>query len=148
MQPQWRNGGFAESGMFILRSSLPPSSIISQIRSETVTSAEPLPSRETRTGLSRGLGPRSIQPMNLTRIAILPVLLFASAAAAETGDYHFDQKGISRDALENYLERSVTMAFYLVPEMPEGRRVYPHHTDDARFIKSIGAKCQALRVRR
>ena len=58
----------------------------------------------------------------------------------ETKNYHFDAEGISRKVLENYLERSVTMAFYLVPEKPEGRRVYPYHQDDARFIQNIGAK--------
>ncbi|MEZ5326185.1 MAG: hypothetical protein R3F19_14130 [Verrucomicrobiales bacterium] len=61
-------------------------------------------------------------------------------ASGTPSDYHFDKTGISREVLENYLDRSVTMAFYLVPEKPEGRRVYPFHDDDARFIKNIGAK--------
>ncbi|MFT4637208.1 MAG: hypothetical protein ACI8T1_000517 [Verrucomicrobiales bacterium] len=66
--------------------------------------------------------------------------LLVSLAAAEKNDYRFDGKGISREVLENYLDRSVTMAFYLVSEKPEGRRVYPFHADDVRFIKNIGAK--------
>lgn len=78
--------------------------------------------------------------MTPTNIALLSLLLAGGDAAADTGDYHFDEKGISRKVLENYLERSVTMAFYLVPEKPEGRRVYPHHKDDARFIRNVGAK--------
>ncbi len=78
--------------------------------------------------------------MTPTHIALLSLLLAGGVAAADTGDYHFNEKGISRKVLENYLERSVTMAFYLVPEKPEGRRVYPHHKDDARFIRNIGAK--------
>ena len=32
------------------------------------------------------------------------------------------------------------MAFFLVPNHPEGRRTYPHHSDDIRLIKNIGAK--------
>jgi hypothetical protein len=79
--------------------------------------------------------------MNLPRLALVPILLFpAGVGAAEKGDYHFDEKGISRTVLENYLERAVTMAFYLVPEKPEGHRTYPHHEDDARFLRNIGAK--------
>lgn len=53
---------------------------------------------------------------------------------------YFDGDGISRDILESYLDRSVTMAFFLVPQQPEGRRSYPYHDDDIRLIKNTGAK--------
>jgi hypothetical protein len=54
--------------------------------------------------------------------------------------YYFDKNGISKDVLQNYLDRSVTMAFFLVPLKPEGNRTYPYHEDDIRLIKNIGAK--------
>lgn len=54
--------------------------------------------------------------------------------------YYFDHSGISREVLENYLDRSVTMAFFLVPEKPEGNRIYSYHNDDVRLIMNIGAK--------
>ncbi len=55
-------------------------------------------------------------------------------------EYHLDENGISRKVRGNYLERPVTMALYPVAEKPEGRRIYPYHQDDARFIRNIGAK--------
>lgn len=54
--------------------------------------------------------------------------------------FYFDEKGITEEVLGNYLDRSVTMAFFLVPNHPEGRRTYPYHADDIRLIKNIGAK--------
>ena len=56
------------------------------------------------------------------------------------GILYFSEDGISQEVLGNYLDRSVTMAFFLVPQNPEGRRVYPYHADDIRLIKNIGAK--------
>jgi hypothetical protein len=71
----------------------------------------------------------------------LPVIFFSSAGL-KPGDksYSFDEKGISKEVLENYLERSITMAFFLVPNKPEGRREYPYHEDDIRMIRNTGAK--------
>jgi hypothetical protein len=54
-------------------------------------------------------------------------------------DYHFDGT-ISREVLENYLERSVTMAYFLVTGETEGNRGYPYREDDIRLIRNIGAK--------
>ncbi len=56
------------------------------------------------------------------------------------GSFNFNEKGISREVLENYLDRSVTMASFLMPEHREGRRSDAHHKDDIRMIKNIGAK--------
>ncbi len=82
--------------------------------------------------------------MSMGKIPVLLILVsffFGSAdAAGEKIDYEFDGEGISRQVLENYLERAITMAFYLIPKKPEGRRVYPFHDDDVRFLKNIGAK--------
>lgn len=54
-------------------------------------------------------------------------------------DYHFDAT-ISREVLENYLERSVTMAYFLVTGESEGSREYPYREDDIRLIRNIEAK--------
>ena len=42
--------------------------------------------------------------------------------------------------LENYLDRSVTMAYFLVTGRPEGNREYLYRDDDIRLIQNIGAK--------
>ena len=59
---------------------------------------------------------------------------------AQNSDYHFDGQGISREVLENYLDRSITMVYLLMPDKPEGRRVYNYHADDMRMVKNLGAK--------
>ncbi len=53
--------------------------------------------------------------------------------------YHFEGT-ISREVLENYLDRSVTMAYFLVTGKPEGNREYLYRQDDVRLIENIGAK--------
>ncbi|HEY3389418.1 MAG TPA: hypothetical protein VGK38_07605, partial [Prolixibacteraceae bacterium] len=53
-------------------------------------------------------------------------------------DFKFDKK-ISRQVLENYLDRSITMGYFLVPGKPEGYE-FPYRKDDIRMIKNIGAK--------
>ena len=62
------------------------------------------------------------------------------AVPKQNNSFFFNEEGISQEVLENYLDRSVTMAFFLVPQQPEGRRSYPYHDDDIRLIKNIGAK--------
>ena len=55
-------------------------------------------------------------------------------------DYRFNGT-ISREVLENYLDRSVTMAFFLVKGVAErGRQPYAYREDDIRMIQNIGAK--------
>jgi len=54
--------------------------------------------------------------------------------------YKFDKNGISREVLENYLEKSITMVYFLCPQIPEAKRIYPFSDDDTRMIKNIGAK--------
>jgi len=54
------------------------------------------------------------------------------------GPYYFDGS-ISREVLENYLDRSVTMGYFLVPGTPEGYQL-PYKHDDIRMIKNMGAK--------
>lgn len=52
--------------------------------------------------------------------------------------FHFEGS-ISREVLENYLDRSVTAAYFLVPGSPE-RYIFPFRDDDVRMLKNIGAK--------
>jgi hypothetical protein len=82
--------------------------------------------------------------MKTVNIALTLFLLAQTAAAAagsgsSSRDYRFDG-AISREVLENYLDRSVTMAYFLVTGMPEGNREYLYRDDDVRLIRNIGAK--------
>ena len=52
--------------------------------------------------------------------------------------YYFDGS-ISREVLENYLDRAVTAGYFLVPGTPE-RYLFPFREDDIRMIQNIGAK--------
>ncbi|MCW3115945.1 MAG: hypothetical protein JWM28_27 [Chitinophagaceae bacterium] len=66
--------------------------------------------------------------------------LFPLLVNGQKKTYRFDKNGISREVLDNYLERAVTMVYLLIPENPEGSRLYPYHADDIRLVKNIGAK--------
>lgn len=59
-------------------------------------------------------------------------------AASTESKYYFDGS-ISREVLENYLDRSVTAGYFLVPGTPEGYE-FPYREDDIRMIRHIGAK--------
>ncbi|MDR1887052.1 MAG: hypothetical protein LBQ70_03975 [Prevotellaceae bacterium] len=52
--------------------------------------------------------------------------------------FYFDGS-ISREVLENYLDRSVTAGYFLVPGNPENY-LFPYREDDIRMIQNIGAK--------
>ena len=56
----------------------------------------------------------------------------------QNSPYYFDGT-ISRQTLENYLDRSVTMGYFLVPGKPEDYE-FPYKDDDIRLIRNIGAK--------
>ncbi len=53
---------------------------------------------------------------------------------------YFDEKGISRETLEYYLSRSVTMAEFLAEDPYVNDGTYPYKADDLRMIRNIGAK--------
>ncbi|MGN7722954.1 hypothetical protein [Chitinophaga sp. 22620] len=53
---------------------------------------------------------------------------------------HFDENGISRQTLEYYLNRSVTMAEFLAVDPYGNDGEYPFKADDVRMIRNIGAK--------
>ncbi len=63
----------------------------------------------------------------------------ALAKQTISADYHFDGT-ISREVLENYLDRSVTMAYFLIPGKNESNYEYLYRDDDVRLIRNIGAK--------
>ncbi|HMF72017.1 MAG TPA: hypothetical protein VK616_11105, partial [Flavitalea sp.] len=56
---------------------------------------------------------------------IIMLLIQPASIKAQKGSWQFNDKGISRKVLENYLERAVTMVYLLMPDKPEGNREYP-----------------------
>jgi hypothetical protein len=80
----------------------------------------------------------------LKSIAVILLTLGLSACTAKTGvfdnksKYYFDGS-ISRQVLENYLDRSVTAGYFLVPGTPENY-LFPFREDDIRMVQHIGAK--------
>ena len=73
------------------------------------------------------------------------VLIIGLSACAKTNGvfkksskYYFDGS-ISREVLENYLDRSVTAGYFITPGSPQ-RYLFPFREDDIRMIQNIGAK--------
>ena len=64
--------------------------------------------------------------------------IFCTQNKSDTNSYNLSRKGISRETLENYLDKSITMVYFLTPDNSRGR--YPYYEDDVRMIKNIGAK--------
>ncbi len=65
---------------------------------------------------------------------------------AESAKRNFDKNSpfyfdgtISRQTLEHYLDRAITMGYFLVPGQPEGYQ-FPYRDDDVRMIHNLGAK--------
>lgn len=81
--------------------------------------------------------------MKLLITFIVSSIIFSFSSCETKGNkksYHFDKNGIREDVLGNYLDKSITMVYFLMPDKPEGRRTYPYHRDDIRMVKNIGAK--------
>ncbi|HEY2155723.1 MAG TPA: hypothetical protein VGH33_08835 [Isosphaeraceae bacterium] len=90
--------------------------------------------------------------VRLVAAALLSLLIigFAGPAASaqpanptrptfdKNSPFYFDGT-ISRQTLENYLDRSITMGYFLVPGRPEGYQ-FPYRDDDVRMIHNMGAK--------
>lgn len=73
-------------------------------------------------------------------LSALLTIAAAIPALSQSPEYHIDANGVSREVLENYLDHSITMVYLLMPDKPEGRRVYTYHPDDVRMVKETGAK--------
>jgi hypothetical protein len=86
--------------------------------------------------------------------ALLPLFIiglagFASAAQpTKPGKPAFDKNSpfyfdgtISRQTLENYLDRAITMGYFLVPGRPQGYQ-FPYRDDDVRMIHPSFLLCQ------
>lgn len=78
--------------------------------------------------------------MKRTLAALLTLLLLPFIGSAQKRSYAFNENGISRQVLENYLDKAITMVYLLTPDKPEGNRPYPYHADDIRMVKNTGAK--------
>ena len=79
-------------------------------------------------------------------VSIFAVLMFGLTSYCQNGIQKFDNRSkyyfngsISREVLENYLDRSVTAGYFLTPGAPE-RYIFPFREDDIRMIQNIGAK--------
>lgn len=73
-------------------------------------------------------------------------LLFLQPCCTKANNRAFDKKSryyfdgsLSRKVLENYLDRSVTAGYFLVPGTPENYQ-FPYREDDIRMLRNIGAK--------
>jgi len=73
-------------------------------------------------------------------LSALILFILTSCTKKTEKSYHFDKNGISKEVLSNYLGRSITMVYFLMPDKPEGRRTYPYHEDDIRMVKNLKAK--------
>ncbi|TCS87858.1 hypothetical protein EDD80_104209 [Anseongella ginsenosidimutans] len=91
---------------------------------------------------------------NFTYWAVLPALLIVLSSACSLsyrkaqksgieqprGNYDLSKGRISRNVLENYLSRSVTMAEFATGEGFYTDGPYPYKEDDIRMLKNTGAK--------
>jgi hypothetical protein len=91
-------------------------------------------------------------PERLVAAALLALFIigFSGPAAAaqptksakptfdKNSPFYFDGT-ISRQTLENYLDRAITMGYFLVPGQPESYQ-FPYRDDDVRMIHNLGAK--------
>ena len=82
----------------------------------------------------------------ITRKLFALVLVIVGLSACTTGSVKFDKKSkfyfdgsISREVLENYLDRAVTAGYFLTPGSPENY-LFPYREDDIRMLINIGAK--------
>ena len=71
---------------------------------------------------------------------LLAVCTIFGVVAARAQDNQFNEKGISRPLLENYLDHAVTMTEFLAVDPYASDAPYPNKEDDIRLIHNIGAK--------
>lgn len=78
--------------------------------------------------------------MNKYIVILLTISCLFACQAEKKQNYSFDHKGISKEVLKNYLDRSITMVYFLMPDYVERNGKYPYDKDDIRMIKETGAK--------
>ena len=86
---------------------------------------------------------KTSDPMTLLnrQTAFFLLIVFSTLASyAQRPTKGFNEKGISKEVLEDYLEHSVTMAEFLAVDPYTVDAAYPNKEDDIRLIKNIGAK--------
>jgi hypothetical protein len=75
------------------------------------------------------------------RPAAILLAVFIMGTTAAHGQHHtFNEKGISRSLLENYLDHAVTMTEFLAVDPYALDAPYPNKEDDIRLIHQLGAK--------
>lgn len=72
--------------------------------------------------------------------AILLAVLIGGTTAAYGQQSSFNEKGVSRPLLENYLQHAVTMTEFLAVDPYALDAPYPNKEDDIRLIHHLGAK--------
>ncbi len=77
--------------------------------------------------------------MKIVYLCVLAIGFYA-CSDHQNRNYYFDETGISRENLENYLHRSVTMAEFLTADPFCNDGIYPDKERDVKLILNIGAK--------
>lgn len=78
--------------------------------------------------------------MKITYLYILVIVISSCSDNHQKTTYYFNETGISRNNLENYLNRSVTMAEFLTVDPFCNDATYPDKERDVKLIENIGAK--------
>lgn len=78
--------------------------------------------------------------MYIRCFCIMTMALCACNGYNKNPNYSFDESGITRENLENYLDRAVTMAEFLTVDPFCNDGIYPDKERDVKLIQNIGAK--------
>lgn len=78
--------------------------------------------------------------MYIRYFCIMTMALCACNGYNQNPNYNFDETGITRENLENYLDRAVTMAEFLTVDPFCNDGIYPDKERDVKLIQNIGAK--------
>ena len=81
-----------------------------------------------------------MEGIKIIYLGIIIAILSSCSGKNPKSDYLFDETGISRENLENYLQRSVTMAEFLTVDPFCNDATYPDKERDVKLIQNIGAK--------
>ncbi|MDD3751828.1 MAG: hypothetical protein WC446_02735 [Candidatus Paceibacterota bacterium] len=81
-----------------------------------------------------------IRNINFIYFCTLTILLCSCSKFHQSSKYYFDETGISRENLESYLHRSVTMSEFLTFDPYCNDGFYPDKERDVKLIQNVGAK--------